>query len=60
MYRYLLAQLQFESISTKKTYKKMKYVLKDLTTRPEAYDYAHEEAMKSITGHDEDSEGLAK
>ena len=42
------------------TLKKIKDVLKNLPTGPKAYDYAYEEAMKRITGHDTDSEELAK
>jgi hypothetical protein len=38
----------------------MKDVLKHLPTGPKAYDYAYEEAMKRIAGHDADSEELAK
>jgi hypothetical protein len=38
----------------------MKDVLKNLPTGPKAYDYAYEEAMKRIAGHDKDSEELAK
>jgi ankyrin repeat protein len=38
----------------------MKDVLKTLPTGPKAYDYAYEEAMKRIEGHDADSEELAK
>jgi hypothetical protein len=38
----------------------MKDVLKNLPTGPKAYDYAYEEAMKRIEGHDADSEELAK
>jgi ankyrin repeat protein len=60
LHRFLLAQLHFESVSTKKTLKKMKDVLKNLPTGPKAYDYAYEEAMKRIAGHDADSEELAK
>ncbi|KAH6706258.1 hypothetical protein BKA61DRAFT_558724, partial [Leptodontidium sp. MPI-SDFR-AT-0119] len=57
---FLLAQLHFESVSTKKTLKKMKDVLKNLPIGPKAYDSAYEEAMKRIAGHDTDSEELAK
>jgi ankyrin repeat protein len=38
----------------------MKDVLKNLPTGPKAYDYAYEEAMKRIAGHDADSRELAK
>jgi ankyrin repeat protein len=38
----------------------MKGVLKNLPTGLKAYDYAYEEAMKRIAGHDADSEELAK
>ncbi|KUJ13176.1 uncharacterized protein LY89DRAFT_153773 [Mollisia scopiformis] len=57
---FLLAQLHFESISTKKTLKKMKGVLKNLPIGPKAYDYAYEQAMQRILDHDADSEELAK
>ncbi|KAH6714552.1 nucleoside phosphorylase [Leptodontidium sp. MPI-SDFR-AT-0119] len=57
---FLLAQLYFESISAKKTLKKMKGVLSNLPTGPKAYDYAYKEAMKRIACHDLDSEELAK
>ncbi len=60
MYRFLLAQLHFDSIRTKKTLKKMKVALNNLPTGPKAYDYAYEEAMNRITSHDQDSEDLAK
>ena len=38
----------------------MKDTLKTLPTGPKAYDYAYDEAMKRISGHDADSEKLAK
>jgi ankyrin repeat protein len=38
----------------------MKDVLNNLPTGPKAYDYAYEEAMKRIMGHDPDSKDLAK
>ncbi|KAF4633060.1 hypothetical protein G7Y89_g5056 [Cudoniella acicularis] len=57
---FLLAQLHFDSVCTKRTLKKLKDVLKNLPTGSKAYDYAYEEAMKRITSHDTDSEELAK
>ncbi|RYP27804.1 hypothetical protein DL767_007516 [Monosporascus sp. MG133] len=57
---FLLAQLHFEAVRTKKTLKKMKDVLNNLPTGPKAYDHAYEEAMKRVMGHDPDSEELAK
>ncbi|RDW67885.1 hypothetical protein BP6252_09281 [Coleophoma cylindrospora] len=57
---FLLAELYFESISTKTTLKKVKDVLKILPTGIKAYDYAYREAMTRITGYDADSEELAK
>src|SRR5437588_9160442 len=38
----------------------MRDVLKNLPTRPKAYDNAYNEAIKRIKGHDTDSEELAK
>ncbi|KAH8653954.1 hypothetical protein BGZ60DRAFT_386686, partial [Tricladium varicosporioides] len=57
---FLLAQLHFESVSTKMTLKKIKDVLKNLPIGPKAYDYAYEEAIKRILSHDTDSKELAK
>jgi len=42
-----------------KPLKKMKNLLINLPTRPEAYNYAYEEAMKRITGYDPDFAELA-
>lgn len=56
----MLTQLHFESVSTKKTLKKIKGVLKNLPTRPKAYDYAYKEAIMRIAGHDADFKELAK
>lgn len=59
MHRFLLAQLHFESVCTKRTLKKMKDILKTLPSGLKAYDYAYEEAMKRIMSHDLDSKELA-
>jgi ankyrin repeat protein len=56
----LLAQLHFESISTKRTPKKIKDVLRNLPNGPKGSDYAYEEAMNRIEGQDADSKQLAK
>ena len=58
--RFLLAQLHFEAIRTKKTLRKMKDALHNLPTGPKAYDDAYSEAMDRIEGHDADSRWLAK
>ncbi|KAF5677126.1 ankyrin repeat protein [Fusarium circinatum] len=56
---FLLAQLHFQSVSTKKTLKKMKDALSNLSSGPKAYDIAYKKAMERITGQDQDSKELA-
>ncbi|KAL7904030.1 ankyrin repeat-containing domain protein [Trichoderma velutinum] len=56
---FLLAQLYFETIRTKKTLKKIKNTLANLPTGQKAYDCAYEEAVKRIEGQDSDSKELA-
>ncbi|EHK19820.1 uncharacterized protein TRIVIDRAFT_171764 [Trichoderma virens Gv29-8] len=56
---FLLAQLHFETIRTKKTLKKIKNTLANLPTGEKAYDCAYEEAVQRIEGHDSDSKELA-
>jgi len=59
-YRFQLAHLHFESVSNKRTCRKIKDALKTLPTGPKAYDNAYDEAMKRIADSDADSEDLAK
>ncbi|KAF4943729.1 hypothetical protein FGADI_13200 [Fusarium gaditjirri] len=56
---FLLAQLYFQSVSTKKTLKKIKDALKSLYSGPKAYDIAYQKAMERIGNQDLDSKGLA-
>jgi ankyrin repeat protein len=58
--RFLLAQLHFEAVRTKRTLKKIKDVLNNLPAGPKAYDHAYEEAMERVMGSDPDSKELAK
>ncbi|KAF5576103.1 ankyrin repeat [Fusarium pseudoanthophilum] len=56
---FLLAQLHFQSLSTKRTLKKMKDALSNLSSGPKAYDIAYKNAMERISGQDQDSKELA-
>ncbi|CVK85104.1 related to ankyrin [Fusarium mangiferae] len=56
---FLLAQLHFQSVSTKKTLKKIKDALNSLSGGPKAYDIAYKKAMERIAGQDQDSKELA-
>ncbi|RBA12730.1 hypothetical protein FPRO05_04180 [Fusarium proliferatum] len=56
---FLLAQLHFQSVSTKKTLKKIKDALNSLSGGPKAYDIAYKKAMERIAGQDQDSQELA-
>ncbi|KAF3062635.1 putative ankyrin repeat protein [Trichoderma lentiforme] len=56
---FLLAQLYFESIKTKKRLKQFKNTLAKLPTGQKAYDFAYEEAVWRIKGLDPDSKELA-
>ncbi|WJG34361.1 uncharacterized protein FOBCDRAFT_194101 [Fusarium oxysporum Fo47] len=56
---FLLAQLHFQSVSTKKTLKKIKHALNNLSSGPKAYDIAYKKAMERIGGQDQDSKELA-
>ncbi|KAF4497149.1 hypothetical protein FAGAP_6672 [Fusarium agapanthi] len=56
---FLLAQLHFQCVSTKKTLKKMKDALSNLSSGPKAYDIAYKKAMERISGQDQDSKELA-
>ncbi|OPB40202.1 ankyrin repeat protein [Trichoderma guizhouense] len=56
---FLLAQLHFETIKTKKTLKKLKDILANFPTGQKAYDFAYEEAVRRIQGLDSDSKELA-
>ena len=60
MPRFLLAQLYFDSIKTKKTLKKVKKALKSLPTSSQAYSYAYKDAMERIEAQDADSQELAE
>ncbi|KAK4071458.1 uncharacterized protein Triagg1_6119 [Trichoderma aggressivum f. europaeum] len=57
--RFLLAQLYFETIKTKKTLKKLENILAHFPTGQKAYDFAYEEAVRRIQGLDSDSKELA-
>ncbi|KAG5802854.1 hypothetical protein H9Q71_012563 [Fusarium xylarioides] len=56
---FLLAQLHFQSVSTKKTLTKIKDALNSLSCGPKAYDIAYMKAMERIAGQDQDSKELA-
>ncbi|KAM0252823.1 hypothetical protein ACHAQJ_007562 [Trichoderma viride] len=56
---FLLAQLHFETIRTIKRPKIIEDTLRNLPTGQKAYDYAYEEAMRRINGHDATSRELA-
>ncbi|KAH0522455.1 hypothetical protein TsFJ059_006295 [Trichoderma semiorbis] len=56
---FLLAQLHFETIKTKKTLKKLKDILTNIPTGQKAYDFAYEEAVRRIQDLDSDSKELA-
>ncbi|KAF5690763.1 ankyrin protein [Fusarium globosum] len=56
---FLLAQLHFQSVSTKKTLKKIKDALNSLPCGPKVYDIAYKKAMERIAGQDQDSKELA-
>ena len=60
MPRFLLAQLYFDSIKTKKTLKKVKQALKSLPTGSLAYSYAYEDAIERIKAQDTDSQELVE
>ncbi|RFU33238.1 hypothetical protein B7463_g3094, partial [Scytalidium lignicola] len=57
---FLLAQLHFDSIVTKKTLKNIKNALINLPKGSEAYSRTYEEAMERIEGQNKDSKELAK
>ncbi|KAH8691253.1 ankyrin repeat-containing domain protein [Talaromyces proteolyticus] len=57
---FLLAQLHFDSIKTKKTPKKVKNALETLPTGVTAYSYAYKDAMERIKAQDTDSRELAE
>ncbi|KAG4264758.1 hypothetical protein FPRO03_00042 [Fusarium proliferatum] len=56
---FLLAQLHFQYVSTKKTLKKIKDALNSLSGGSKAYDIAYKKAMERIAGQDQDSKELA-
>ncbi|KAF5539155.1 ankyrin protein [Fusarium phyllophilum] len=56
---FLLAQLHFQSVSTKKTLTKVKDALNSFSCGPKAYDIAYKKAMERIAGQDQDSKELA-
>jgi hypothetical protein len=58
--RFLLAQLHFDSIVSKKTAKNLKQALESLSKGSGAYRRAYEEAMERINGQDTDSKELAR
>ncbi|KAF4158277.1 hypothetical protein CNMCM6936_005011 [Aspergillus lentulus] len=57
---FLLAQLHFDSIKSKKSMKKVREAIKHLPKGAEAYNHAYKDAMQRIEGHDVDSQNLAK
>ncbi|GFF66045.1 conserved hypothetical protein [Aspergillus lentulus] len=57
---FLLAQLHFDSIKSKKSTKKVREAIKNLPKGAEAYNHAYKDAMQRIEGHDVDSQNLAK
>jgi hypothetical protein len=59
-YRFLLAQLHFDSLKDKKSPKAIRTALKDLSTGNDAYDDAYNDAMKRIEGQLDGDEKLAK
>lgn len=58
--RFLLAQLQFDSLKGKMTKASLKSTLKVLPTGPKAYDHAYKDAMQRIEEQVEDRRELAK
>ncbi|KAL4783586.1 nucleoside phosphorylase domain-containing protein [Aspergillus varians] len=48
--RFLLAQLHYDTISTKRTLRQIKDTLRSLSTGPRAYDQVYDEAMSRISG----------
>src|SRR5258706_11573932 len=59
-YRFLLAQLHFDSLKGKTSPKAIRAALKKLPTGFKAYDYAYKDAMERIEGQFADEEKLAK
>ncbi|KAH9898943.1 ankyrin repeat-containing domain protein [Xylariomycetidae sp. FL2044] len=57
---FLLAQLYFDQVKSKKTLKRVKDALNNLVSGPAAYDSAYEDAMKRIMDQDEDSRDMAE
>ncbi|KAF5639627.1 ankyrin repeat [Fusarium sp. NRRL 52700] len=56
---FLLAQLHFDSVSTKLTLKQIKAALNSLSSGPRAYDIAYEKSMERIAGQKQSSRELA-
>ncbi|PYH68050.1 ankyrin repeat domain-containing protein, partial [Aspergillus vadensis CBS 113365] len=56
---FLLAQLHFDAVKSKKTTKRVKEALKGLAKGSEAYNDAYEDVMQRIEGQDKDSRKLA-
>jgi ankyrin repeat protein len=59
-YRFLLAQLYFNSLKGKTSPKAIRTALEKLSTGSEAYDHAYNDAMKRIEGQLKDEKKLAK
>ncbi|KAF4415301.1 Ankyrin repeat [Fusarium acutatum] len=55
---FLLAQLHFQFVSTKKTLKKIKDALNSLSCGPKAYDIGYQKSMDRIASQDPDSKEL--
>ncbi|KIM94744.1 hypothetical protein OIDMADRAFT_135812, partial [Oidiodendron maius Zn] len=58
--RFLLAQLHFDAIKTKKSLNKVKKALENLPTGFQAYSHAYKDAMERIRAQDIDSRELAE
>ncbi|RDW68740.1 uncharacterized protein DSM5745_08500 [Aspergillus mulundensis] len=56
---FLLAQLHFDTISTKRTLRQIKDTLRTLPNGPKAYDQAYDEAMRRISSSDPVSAEIA-
>ncbi|KAL3459648.1 ankyrin repeat-containing domain protein [Aspergillus heterothallicus] len=56
---FLLAQLHYDTISTRKTLRQIKDTLQALPNGPKAYDEAYDEAMKRIVSSDAGSADIA-
>ncbi|KAF7155865.1 hypothetical protein CNMCM5623_008745 [Aspergillus felis] len=57
---FLLAQLHFDSIKSKKSIRKVREAIRRLPKGAEAYNHAYEDAMRRIEGQGMDSQQLAK